>query len=101
MSSLSSSALSDLCHGNFLYYSASIVIQSLLEPHHENTCFSAFCICENKGTDQLRGNHAADQCHCFCFMDKSSSVVEQPGLCQTWLETPKAGFLMMQLILSL
>ena len=25
----------------------------------------AFCICENKGADQLRGNRAADQRFCF------------------------------------
>ena len=25
----------------------------------------AFCICENKGTDQLRYNRSADQCLCF------------------------------------
>ena len=24
-----------------------------------------FCICENKGADQLRGNCTADQRHCF------------------------------------
>ena len=27
------------------------------------------CICENKGTDQLRGNCGADQHLCFCYMD--------------------------------
>ena len=31
--------------------------QILIEPRHEKTCF---CICENKGADQLRGNRAAD-----------------------------------------
>ena len=25
----------------------------------------AFCICQNKGTDQLCGNRPADQCLCF------------------------------------
>ena len=29
----------------------------------------AFCICENKGADQLHGNHAADQRLCFHFTD--------------------------------
>ena len=29
----------------------------------------AFSICENKGADQLCGNHAADQCLCFCYID--------------------------------
>ena len=28
-----------------------------------------FSICENKGADQLRGNHAADQRLCFCYID--------------------------------
>ena len=26
-----------------------------------------FCICENKGADQLRGNREADQRLCFCY----------------------------------
>ena len=57
------------------------------------------CICEDKGVDQLHGNRAADQRLCFRYMDSSipflskskiSSVITvQPGLCRTWLETPK------------
>ena len=53
----------------------------------------AFCICENKDADQLRGNREADQRLCFCYMDstipllplyeisslKPSSVAVQPG----------------------
>ena len=31
----------------------------------------AFCICENKDTDQLRGNREADQCPCFRYMDRT------------------------------
>ena len=67
----------------------------------------AFCICENKGTDQLRGNRETDQRLCFRYMDSTapllpksefsslwpSSVAVQPGLCLTWSETPKTGFL--------
>ena len=67
----------------------------------------AFCICENKDADQLRGNGEADQRLCFRYMDSTipllakskisslqpSSVGLQPGLCQTWSETPKTGFL--------
>ena len=30
---------------------------------------SAFCICENKDTDQLHGNCEADQCLCFRYKD--------------------------------
>ena len=67
----------------------------------------AFCICENKDADQLRGNREADQRLCFRYIDSTipllpkyeisnllpSFVVVQPGLCQAWLETPKTGFL--------
>ena len=28
----------------------------------------AFCICENKDADQLRGNREADQCLCFRYI---------------------------------
>ena len=31
----------------------------------------AFCICENKGADQLRSNCAADQRLCFRYMDST------------------------------
>ena len=58
----------------------------------------AFCICENKDADQLRGNREADQRLCFRYMYskipllskseisslKPSSVALQPGLCETW-----------------
>ena len=54
----------------------------------------AFCICENKGADQLRGNREADQRLCFRYTDSTipllpnceisslqpSSVAVQPGL---------------------
>ena len=72
-----------------------------------------FCICENKDADQLRGNREADQRLCFRYTDStipllskseissllSSSVAVQPGLCRTWSETPKTGFLRTRLIL--
>ena len=67
----------------------------------------AFCICENKDADQLRRNREADQRLYFRYKENTislfpkseisshwlSSVVVQPGLCQTWSETPKPGFL--------
>ena len=67
----------------------------------------AFCICENKDADQLRGNHEADQHLCFRYTDSTisllpkyeisglqpSSVAAQPDLCGTWSEIPKTGFL--------
>ena len=75
---------------------------------------SAFCICENKDADQLRGNREADQRLCFRYTDSAiprlpkseisslqpSSVVVQPALCRTWSKTPKTGFLTTRLICS-
>ena len=66
-----------------------------------------FCICENKDPDHLHGNREADQRLCFRYTDSTIplllkseisslqpfSVVVQPGLCRTWSETPKTGFL--------
>ena len=72
----------------------------------------AFCICENKDADQLRGNREADQRLCFRYTDSTIpllpnfeissllafSVAVQPGLCRTWSETQKTGFLRTRLI---
>ena len=72
-----------------------------------------FCICENKDADQLRGDREADQHLCFRYIDstipllhkseisrlKLCSVVVQLGLCVTWSETPKTGFLTTRLVL--
>ena len=66
----------------------------------------AFCICENKDADQLRGNHEGDQRLCFRYTDSTiplhfkseissllpSSVAARPGLCGTWSETQKDRF---------
>ena len=74
----------------------------------------AFCICENKDADQLRGIREADQRLCFRYMESTipllpkfeissllpSSVTAQPDLCRTWSETPKTGFLRTRLISS-
>ena len=71
-----------------------------------------FRICENKDADQLRGNREANQRLCFRYTDSTisllpksdipslqpSSVAVQPGLCGTWSETPKTGFLRTRLI---
>ena len=71
-----------------------------------------FCICENKGADQLPDKSAADQPLYFQYIDSTiplftkfkisslelSSVVEQSDLCRTWSETPKTGFLTTRLI---
>ena len=72
----------------------------------------AFCICENKDADQLRGNREADQRLCFRYTDskipllakseissiKASSFVVHSGLCETWSETAKSSFLTTRLI---
>ena len=34
-----------------------------------------FCICENKGADQLRGNREADQRLCFRYLDSTISLL--------------------------
>ena len=71
-----------------------------------------FCLCENKGADQLRSNCEADQRLCFRYTDSiislllkseissfwPSSVTVHAGLCQTWSELPKTGFLASRLI---
>ena len=77
-----------------------------------------FSMCENKDSDQLRGNREADDREadkrlCFRYIDSTIpllpkseisslypySVIAQPGLCGTWSETPKTGFLTTRLIL--
>ena len=72
----------------------------------------ALCIYKNKDADQLGGDREADQHLCFHYTDntipllpkseisslQSFSVVVQPGLCRTWSETPKTGFVTMRLI---
>ena len=72
----------------------------------------AVCICENKDADQLRGNREADQRLCFRYLDSTIPLLPkfaiskiylsleavQPGLCRTWSETPKTGFLKTRLI---
>ena len=34
-----------------------------------------FCIYENKGVDRVCGNPAADQRLCFCFIDRTMSLL--------------------------
>ena len=70
-----------------------------------------FCICENKGADQLCCNRAADQRIWLRYINSTilllctsvisslllSSVVAQPDLCRTWSETIETGYLLTQL----
>ena len=37
----------------------------------------AFCICENKDADQLCGNHEADQCLCFRYIDSTIPLLSK------------------------
>ena len=67
----------------------------------------AFCKCENKDADQLRGNREADQHLCFRYIDstilvfhiyeisslKPCAVAVQPGLSCNRSETPKTRLL--------
>ena len=71
-----------------------------------------FCVCEKKGADPLRNYWKADQRICIRYTDSPisfvakseipsiypSSVTVQVGLCQTWSETRKTGFLASRLI---
>ena len=40
----------------------------------------AFCICENKDADQLRGNREADQRLCFRYMDRTIPLLPKPEI---------------------
>ena len=71
-----------------------------------------YCLGENKGADQLRGNREADQRLCLRYTDSTFplllkseissfylfSELVQAGLCRTWSEIPKTGFLASRLI---
>ena len=92
--------------GNLLLYT------TINEPHHEKT---ALKICKNKGADQPRSNLTADQRLYFHDIERTipllpksgisslepSSTVVQPGLCRTWSETLKTGFVVTRLILNI
>ena len=38
----------------------------------------AFCICENKDANQLRGNREADQRLCFRYIDSTTPLLLNP-----------------------
>ena len=50
----------------------------------------AFCICENKDADQLRGNREADQRLCFCYIDSTIPLLPkfQASSHLVWLYSP-------------
>ena len=81
----------------------------LFGPRYEK---AGFLHMREQDADQLRGNREADRRLCFSYTDSAisllpkyeisslrpSSVAVQPGLCQTWSETLKTGFLRTRLI---
>ena len=72
---------------------------------------SDFCLCENKGADQLRSDCEAESTFVFATQIEKipllpkfeissfypSSVAAKAGLCQTWSEILMTGFLMVRL----
>ena len=63
---------------------------------------AVFCMCENKDTVTAKLISAfVSSTRLERFFEISSlfpsSVAEQPGLCWSWSETPKTGFLMTRL----
>ena len=82
----------------------------LYEPRHEKTSVCAICEqqrCRSAGTsaqsDQAFVVHCLDSIIPLVFISKISSfylasVAAQAGLCLTWLQTPKTGFLVMRFI---
>ena len=93
-----------LCDKQFSHDAAHFMSRDVRKPD--------FCICENKAADQLCGKRTTDQRLCFRYIDSTipllpkseisslqpSSVISQPGLCRTWSETPKTGFLTSRLL---
>ena len=44
----------------------------------------AFCICKNKGADQLHSNRAADQRLCFCYIDSTILLLPLSEISCLW-----------------
>ena len=99
-----------ICTHHFIFQtSLSQAILTAIQPRQEKT---GFLHMRNKDADQLRGNREADQRLFFRYTDSAipllskseisslwrSCVAVQPGLCRTWSDTPKTGFLRMRLI---
>ena len=62
-----------------------------------------FCLCENKGADQRLCFRYTDSILSLLIKSEISSFYAASGTvhvgsCQTWLETPKTGFLTSRLI---
>ena len=52
----------------------------------------AFCICENKGADQLHGDCLADQGLCFPYIDSTIPLRSSSGFVSDLLENPEDRF---------
>ena len=52
-----------------------LLLRQTNEHRHEKT--PAFCICENKDADQLRGNREADQRLCFRYTDSTIPLLSK------------------------
>ena len=50
----------------------------------------AFCICENKVADQLRGNREADRRLCFRYIDSTTPLLSKSEISShlLWLHSP-------------
>ena len=55
-------------HCRFLLFTAPKLLNTIIEPRHEKTCF---CICANKDADQMCDIRAADQRLCFRYLDST------------------------------
>ena len=44
----------------------------------------AFCICENKDADQLRGDREADQRLCFSYTDSTIPLLSKSEISSLW-----------------
>ena len=62
----------------------------------------AFCICENKDADQLRGNPEADQRLCFRYIDSTIPLLSKSDCTARFVldlvGNPKTGFLRTRLL---
>ena len=49
-----------------------------------------FCLCENKGTDQLRSNCEADQRLCFRYTDSTIPLLPESEISSFWTSSEAA-----------
>ena len=76
-----------------LFYLATLWLVPEVPPYMSRVVRKpAFCICENKDADQLRGNLEADQRLCFRYMDSTIPLLSkseiQASSHRLWLHSP-------------